>query len=618
MSTLRPSLADAFAAQLPRIAVASCAAALLSGCYTVDSFVDAPDANPGDGICARAPGLHEQHAGVRAVAPDPEIMRLRAQLSNARLTRAEREAIDRGEFEVVARRPELARTRTDALSLIDNRRIPSPVRNGGELVASNGGLCTLRAAIMEANATAFRSQILVPPGTYHLTLPHAPGGAGGSLLIERGMRIQGSGAAQTVIAGDSIHSVFHIDAPASAGNVELNLMTVRDGYAQGGGGLRIKRGTVELEDLVVRDNGAFTGGAGMLVDPDAIVTVRRTTMHDNVATGLAGGAIWNMGQLWLYDSTLTANQSNRAGAIHNESTGQLNLRNVTISGNRADLDDIGGASGTGGIHNNGFLVLNNATITGNEGTADRAGGLYTTAGATTHMTNSIVAGNDAMGGSADCKGTLAGSSKFNLIGSAAGCVIVSHVSTFLLDVPANLGPLQSNLGPTQTHIPLAGSPARDAAYAFPPPAVDACEPADQRGVPRPQGGRCDLGAVEYTDASLDVTGFVLVDAATDTDIRPLRNDDWLVLSQLPAQLSIRAVVNGAPGSVVFDFSGAPALQTENAAPYALAGDASGDYTPVALSGGEHVLSATPFAGPNGSGSAGAAHTIRFNVLRVER
>jgi hypothetical protein len=61
-----------------------------------------------------------------------------------------------------------------------------------------------------------------------------------------------------------------------------------------------------------------------------------------------------------------------------------------------------------------------------------------------------------------------------------------------------LGPLAANDGPapdppdgpTKTHALLPGSPAIDAAVACPPPTTD------QRGVSRPQGAACDIGAYE--------------------------------------------------------------------------------------------------------------------------
>jgi len=97
----------------------------------------------------------------------------------------------------------------------------------------------------------------------------------------------------------------------------------------------------------------------------------------------------------------------------------------------------------------------------------------------------------------------------------------------------------------------------------------------------------------------------------------LLNDDWLILSQLPPQLPVRAVTSGVAGSVVFEFDGDPEYRAENTAPYSLGGDAGGDYAPVALSGGQHVLTATPFAAAGGDGQAGSGRSIHFNVLKTD-
>jgi len=58
-----------------------------------------------------------------------------------------------------------------------------------------------------------------------------------------------------------------------------------------------------------------------------------------------------------------------------------------------------------------------------------------------------------------------------------------------------LGPLADNGGPTETHAPMAGSPAIDAVTGTCPPPAD-----DQRGVARPQGAACDIGSVEVMAA----------------------------------------------------------------------------------------------------------------------
>jgi transposase-like protein len=69
--------------------------------------------------------------------------------------------------------------------------------------------------------------------------------------------------------------------------------------------------------------------------------------------------------------------------------------------------------------------------------------------------------------------------------------------TDLIVADAMLGPLQDNGGSTETHDLLPGSVSIPGS-----PAIDAgdnvnCPATDQRGVARPQGAACDIGAVEY-------------------------------------------------------------------------------------------------------------------------
>ena len=510
---------------------------LFAGCtFTVNSQMDAPDADPGDYVCARA------------------------------------------------------------------------LRGGESREAAEAeGLCTLRAAIMEANATAAADRIVLPAGTYHLTLPTAEGG--GRLIVSNSVHIQGAGKETTIISQAERGRVFHI----TNGEVTINHVTIEGGDAQLGGGITVDEATVEMADVTIRDNFGYTGGGGILVTEEGEMRIYRAAVHDNSATGAFGGGIWNQGTLWVYESTISNNQSNRAGGIRN--SGNMNLRNTTVSGNTATSPQ----AGVGGIQNIEFAVLNNVTVTGNTGVGNnagtfRGGGIQTTTGALTVMKNSIVAGNDGGTGPDDCVGPLTGDSKYNLIGDSTGCTITSFISTYLLDVDPQLGPLADNSGPTETHNLGALSPAKESAYGFPPPAINACESHDQRGVPRPQGtGQCDMGALEVTSATSFITGFVLVDASTDSDIRPLRHGDLLDLSTLPDQLSVRTTANGSPASVVFDLDDMLGIQTENIAPFSLGGDASGDYAPVNFTAGEKTLRATPYANQNGAGAAGGSLKIEFTV-----
>jgi hypothetical protein len=60
-----------------------------------------------------------------------------------------------------------------------------------------------------------------------------------------------------------------------------------------------------------------------------------------------------------------------------------------------------------------------------------------------------------------------------------------------------LSPLSDNSGPTKTHALLAGSPAINAVLLADCSDVSGPIATDQRGIVRPQGGACDVGAFEF-------------------------------------------------------------------------------------------------------------------------
>ncbi len=285
---------------------------------------------------------------------------------------------------------------------------------------------------------------------------------------------------------------------SGSGKLTLDDIAVTGGEAMNGGGVYVDPNRSALiTDATIEGNDAFTGGGGMVVDDGAVVTVRRTTIEGNNAVGAFGGGALNTGTLLVFDSLVAGNDSNRVGGIDNGSpSAVLTLRNTTLSGNTAHSNE----AGVGGMRNIGFAFLNNTTITQNTGVGNnpasfRGGGLLTTAGATSVVKNSIIAGNDGGTGPDDCVGALTSDSRYDLIGDTTGCTLPPSTTTFELNVSAQLGALAFNGGQTRNHLPSPSSPAVDAGYPFPPggPAADSCEAADQRGIPRLL---CDMGAVE--------------------------------------------------------------------------------------------------------------------------
>jgi hypothetical protein len=241
------------------------------------------------------------------------------------------------------------------------------------------------------------------------------------------------------------------------------------------------------------------------------------SFNTNRSGSALGGGIYSYGPLTISYSTISGNASDRGGGIFLAAS--ASITNSTISGNSAaeggglyvfddptDLvnDTISGNSsdraGGGTLVHSAFVRLYNVTAAANVANAGKigtggGGGICNEAGSVT-LNNSILSGNSHLNQGSplttldDCSGTF-GASGNNIV-TAALCTINGLYSSSA----AKLGPLRDNGGPTLTHALLAGSPALDIGICFDPlGALD----IDQRGVARPQGAACDLGAFELND-----------------------------------------------------------------------------------------------------------------------
>lgn len=119
-----------------------------------------------------------------------------------------------------------------------------------------------------------------------------------------------------------------------------------------------------------------------------------------------------------------------------------------------------------------------------------------------------------------------------------------------------------------------------------------------------------------TTTDRQVVSFTLINADTDQDLFTLTNGATLNLATLPTKnLNIRANTNPATvGSVVFNLSGTQSrTQTESGAPYALFSNSGSDYNAWTPAVGSYTLRATPYSASGGTGTAGTALSIDFQV-----
>jgi hypothetical protein len=256
--------------------------------------------------------------------------------------------------------------------------------------------------------------------------------------------------------------------------------------AADGGGVLNTGSTVTLTRVTVRNNLAqnfFADGAG--IANSGIMRIDSSIVASNVLSGSSGGrggGIANFGALEIVNSAVIANvnnsSSNLGGGIWN--TAGLFITNTTISGNSAS----GYSHHGGGIASiSGTVSLLNDTISNNSvsGFSSDAGGVYLNGGTMT-LHNTIIA--NSAGGA--CGGGVT-SLGYNLVDDATCAISATGDMTNTL---AALGPLAYNGGATPSHLPLAGSPAKNNGDNT------GCPSADQRSQTRPYGGQCDIGSLE--------------------------------------------------------------------------------------------------------------------------
>jgi len=286
-------------------------------------------------------------------------------------------------------------------------------------------------------------------------------------------------------------------------NIQSSLISnnVADGTLGSGGGIfNNTGGTVSITTSTISGNRANRAGGGIEDNVGNLITIVDSTIDSNnvgvapavAAPGNGGGIhITGAGRVTLDGSTISRNlAANEGGGLWNSATGTFTLTNSTISTNTAN-----GATGGGGIFNTngGVMSLDSVTIALN--TAPTGDGIRGGTGGVT-LRNTIAAGNPAQQTfGQNLTGTIA-SLDFNLIGDPDTGVLVGPKANTIFNADPRLGPLVNNTGPTETHLPLAGSPA----IGF----GNTVLTLDQRNVTRPQGAEDDIGAVE-----VDLNGFVV-------------------------------------------------------------------------------------------------------------
>jgi hypothetical protein len=317
------------------------------------------------------------------------------------------------------------------------------------------------------------------------------------------------------------------------------------GFFTDGGGIS-SQGRLTVRNSTFSANGALAGGAisggltltiikstftnnrGDAVEAGTATTIKKSIFTNNNGGEFNSGAIdnGNGGSLTITDSTFANNTSiSIAGAISNK-FGPATITNSTFSGNSNEAIENNQAvmniRSSTFVDNSDYAIVNfaglnvtNSTFVGHSRVAILSVKQGTTAPVT--ITNNTFAGNGSaiqpdFAGQTSLKGNILATS------SAGNCLDASNITDAGFDISDdascnfraigshnNTNPgldpagLADNGGKTKTIAVVAGSPTLD---AIP---VAACTKQtapmnplqfDQRGLPRPSGPGCDIGAFE--------------------------------------------------------------------------------------------------------------------------
>jgi len=363
---------------------------------------------------------------------------------------------------------------------------------------ANNGQCTLREAILNANANnqsgstdcaagngADTITFSLPAGAQTINLTGVLPDLIGSISI-----VNSTGPANLTVRRNTggNYQIFNV---ASGSTVSISGLTAKDGVITTANSLGAgisNLGNLTLTQVVVTGNtnninssgGVYNGGGATLTMTNCSVTANTSTFN--------GGGIFNEGTLTMTGCTLNDNFAESSGGALFLIAGTTTLTNCTISGNNGDLGN-GGA-----IYVAAPLTMTNCTLTANS--AHFGSGIVLGNGGTATLRNNIIA-NNLGGGPINISGAV-NSLGHNLIGSIAGSS--GLVASDLKNVDPKLAPLADNGGPTLTHALQSDSPAIDHGTAA------AGVTLDQRGILRPQddpaipnsggGDGSDIGAFE--------------------------------------------------------------------------------------------------------------------------
>jgi CSLREA domain-containing protein len=215
---------------------------------------------------------------------------------------------------------------------------------GDGVCADTSGKCTLRSAVEAADALEAPVTVIVPAGTYRLSL--------GPLVVTdpAGLDIVGAGASRTAItAGGASRDLNVKEAgtgkdPLAGAVATLSELTITGGSANAGGDIAVMdaNDTLEIEQVSV-SGGHATDGGGIATSGQVLIS--GSSVNGDSATDEGGGIAASDTSLRIADSSLDDDSAQFGGAMRLEDCVTV-LESTTLDSDTASssvADSSGGA-----------------------------------------------------------------------------------------------------------------------------------------------------------------------------------------------------------------------------------------------------------------------------------
>ncbi len=299
--------------------------------------------------------------------------------------------------------------------------------------------------------------------------------------------------------------MYNLNSSPTLANVTFNGNTASSGY---GGGMHNNNSSPSLTNILFTLNKGFYGAGVYNANGShpSFTDVTFDTNGDSSNTNRGGGVYNAVGSTPTFTHVTFRNNASGGlgGGVYNDVSNAV-FTNITFSGNSA-------SAWGGGIYNwNSNPTLNNVTFAGNSAGVNFSGGAIADFG---NVANTPVIKNSIVWGNSPAASQIYDNSSTPTV--SYSIVEGGYAGTGNLSTNPLLGALANNGGFTQTMALGVGSPAIDSGNTV------TCAVDDQRGVARPQGSACDMGAFE-----------VLQNTPTPTPTSTLTSTSTMTLTLTP-------------------------------------------------------------------------------------